>query len=582
MAGFARLIEYLWKYRRRYLLGGLCLVATTSLLMVVPWWVRGAIDVIERGDPDSELGGYVLLIALAAAGGGLLRGVSRSIIFNAGRNVEYGIRNDLFAHLEKLPLGYYQSQRTGDLMSRAVNDINAIRMLLGPGFLNLVNTPLYLVYAAVFMLAMNVRLTLAVGVCLMLLAVVFGRFRGRIRRASLRVQRQMSRMSAHVQENLSGMHVVKAYVQAEPQTARFTDLNGEYQTRSMDLARVRGLINPMMVALHGFTMLVVLWYGGWLIMREQTGVADLVAFILYLNVLAWPMAAFGWMISLLERGRAAMERLEEIFAVEPSITDPESPVAPADEERGLEFEHVSFAYDGAGDSESVLRDISFEVPPGRKVAIVGRTGSGKSTLTHLIPRLHDVTSGTIRLGGVDIRSLSLEELRGLIGYAPQDPFLFSTSIQENLKFGDAGATEQEVRRVLDVADLESEVEVFPEGLDTRVGERGITLSGGQKQRATLARAILANPEVLILDDCLSSVDSQTERRILHGFESALKGKTCIIVSHRMAVIKEADEILVLEDGRIVERGDHDTLLRADGVYARMYRRQQMSDELDEM
>ena len=580
MAGFARLIEYLRKYRRRYLLGGLCLVVTTSLLMVVPWWVRGAIDVIERGDPDSELGGYVLLIALAAAGGGLLRGVSRSIIFNAGRNIEYDIRNDLFAHLEKLPLGYYQSQRTGDLMSRAVNDINAIRMLLGPGFLNLVNTPLYLVYAAVFMLAMNVRLTLAVGVCLMLLAVVFGRFRGRIRRASLRVQRQMSRMSAHVQENLSGMHVVKAYVQAEPQTARFTDLNGEYQTRSMDLARVRGLINPLMVALHGFTMLVVLWYGGWLIMREQTGVADLVAFILYLNVLAWPMAAFGWMISLLERGRAAMERLEEIFAVEPSITDPESPVALADEERGLEFEHVSFAYDGAG--ESVLRDISFEVPPGRKVAIVGRTGSGKSTLTHLIPRLHDVTSGTIRLGGVDIRSLSLEELRGLIGYAPQDPFLFSTSIQENLKFGDAGATEQEVRRVLDVADLESEVEVFPEGLDTRVGERGITLSGGQKQRATLARAILAAPEVLILDDCLSSVDSQTERRILHGFESALKGKTCIIVSHRMAVIKEADEILVLEDGRIVERGDHDTLLRADGVYARMYRRQQMSDELDEM
>ena len=580
MAGFARLIEYLWKYRRRYLLGGLCLVATTSLLMVVPWWVRGAIDVIERGDPDSELGGYVLLIALAAAGGGLLRGVSRSIIFNAGRNIEYDIRNDLFAHLEKLPLGYYQSQRTGDLMSRAVNDINAIRMLLGPGFLNLVNTPLYLVYAAVFMLAMNVRLTLAVGVCLMLLAVVFGRFRGRIRRASLRVQRQMSRMSAHVQENLSGMHVVKAYVQAEPQTAGFTDLNGEYQTRSMDLARVRGLINPMMVALHGFTMLVVLWYGGWLIMREQTGVADLVAFILYLNVLAWPMAAFGWMISLLERGRAAMERLEEIFAVEPSITDPERPVALADEERGLEFEHVSFAYDG--DGESVLRDISFEVPPGRKVAIVGRTGSGKSTLTHLIPRLHDVTTGVIRIGGVDIRSLSLEELRGLIGYAPQDPFLFSTSIQENLKFGDAGATEQEVRRVLDVADLESEVEVFPEGLDTRVGERGITLSGGQKQRATLARAILADPEVLILDDCLSSVDSQTERRILHGFESALKGKTCIIVSHRMAVIKEADEILVLEDGRIVERGDHDTLFRADGVYARMYRRQQMSDELDEM
>ncbi len=582
MAGIGRLIEYLWPYRRRYLLGGLCLVGTTSLLMLVPWWVRAAIGVIERGDPDSELGGYVLLIASAAAGGGLLRGVSRSIIFNAGRNVEYDLRNDLFAHLEKLPLGYYQSQRTGDLMSRAVNDINAVRMLLGPGFLNLVNTPLYFVYAAVFMFAMNPQLTLAVGACLTLLMLVFRQFRGRIQRASLRVQRQMSRMSAHVQENLSGMHVVKAYVQAEPQTARFTELNDEYRARSMDLARCRGMINPMMVALHGFTVLVVLWYGGWLIIREQTGVADLVAFILYLNVLAWPMAAFGWMISLIERGRAAMERLEEVFEVEPSIADPDHPVTPADKKRGIEFENVSFTYRGTGNGEAVLKDISFDAPPGRKVAIVGRTGSGKSTLTHLIPRLHDVTSGAIRMGGVDIRALSLEGLRGAIGYAPQDPFLFSTSIEENLKFGDAGATEQEVRRVLGVADLEGEVEVFPDGLDTRVGERGIALSGGQKQRATLARAILADPEYLILDDCLSSVDSQTEQRILSGFESVLKDKTCILISHRMAVIKQADEILVLEEGRIVERGNHESLLRTGGLYAQMYRRQQMSDELDEL
>lgn len=582
MAGIARLFDYLWRYWRRYLLGGLCLVGTTSLLMLIPWWVRAAVEVIERGDPESGLGRYVLWIILAAVGGGLLRVVSRSLIFNAGRNVEYDLRNDLFAHFEKLPLSYYRSQSTGDLMSRAVNDINAVRMLLGPGFLNLVNTPLYLVYAVVFMFAMDPRLTLAVAASLTLLMWVFRQFRGRIQRASLRVQRQMSRMSAHVQENLSGMHVVKAYVQAEPQTARFTDLNEDYRQRSMDLARYRGMINPIMVALHGFTVLVVLWYGGWLSLRQQTGVADLVAFILYLNVLAWPMAAFGWMISLIERGRAAMERLEEIFEVEPAIADPARPAPMTDRDRGIEFENVSFAYGGAGSGEPVLRDLSFRVRPGRKVAVVGRTGSGKSTLTHLIPRLHDVTSGVVRVGGVDVRSLSLEELRGAIGYAPQDPFLFSTSIRENLKFGHAGATEQEVRRVLDAADLEKEVEVFPAGLDTRVGERGIALSGGQKQRATLARAILADPECLILDDCLSSVDSQTEQRILHGFESVLRNKTCILVSHRMAAVKEADEILVLDQGRIVERGNHESLLRARGIYAQMYWRQQVSGDLDEL
>ncbi len=582
MPGIARLTEYLWQYWWSYLLGGLSLVGTTSLLMLVPWWIRAAIEAIEQGDPQSELGRYVLWIVLAAVGGGLLRGVSRSIIFNAGRNVEYDLRNDFFAHLEKLHLGYYQSQRTGDLMSRAVNDINAVRLLLGPGFLNLVNTPLYFVYAVVFMLAMNPRLTVAVVACLTVLVWVFGRFRGRIQRASLRVQRQMSRMSAHVQENLSGMHVVKAYVQAEVQTARFTELNDEYQLRSMELARCRGMINPLMVALHGLTMLVVLLYGGWLTIREDTGVADLVAFILYLNVLAWPMAAFGWMISLIERGRAAMERLEEIFQVEPSIADPKHPVSLKDRERGIEFRNVSFAYNGTEDTEVVLRDVSFEVLPGHTVAIVGRTGSGKSTLTHLISRLYDATSGTIYLGGVDVRSLSLEDLRGAIGYVPQSPFLFSTSIQDNLKFGDAGASEQEIRRVLDVADLESEVEVFPDGIDTRVGERGIALSGGQKQRTTLARAILADPDYLILDDCLSSVDSHTEQRIIRSFDSILKDKTCILVSHRMAVVKEADEILVLEEGRIVERGNHESLLRAGGAYAQMYRRQQMSDELEEL
>lgn len=580
MGGIARLVGYLWRYWRRYLLGGLCLIGTTSLLMVIPWWVRAALRVIEQGDPESVLSRYALFILLAAIAGGLLRALSRSLIFNAGRNVEYDLRNDLFAHLEKLPLSYYQSQSTGDLMSRAINDINAVRLLLGPGFLNLVNTPLYFAYAAVFMLAMDVRLTLAVGVVLTVLMGVFRVFRGRIQQASLRVQQQMSALSAHVQENLSGMHVVKAYVQEDPQTERFVELNTEYRNRSMELARYRGIINPLMVALHGFTVLIVLWYGGWLTTRGQLSVADLVAFILYLNVLAWPMAAFGWMISLLERGRAAMERLEDIFEVKPAIADPVRPTSLEPSNADIEFRNVSYVYDGIANDVAALTDISFKLPRGKKLAVVGRTGSGKSTLAHLIPRLYDVTAGEILMGGVDIRSLSLKELRRAVGYAPQDPFLFSSSVQQNLRFGRDQATVEEVDSAIKTAGLAHEIEIFPEGLNTLVGERGISLSGGQKQRTTLARAILADPTYLILDDCLSSVDSQTEKQILESLETSLKDKTCIIISHRIAAIKGADEILVLEEGRIAERGVHDSLIREDGIYAQMYRHQQVSEELE--
>jgi ATP-binding cassette subfamily B multidrug efflux pump len=582
MSGIARLTGYLWRYWRRYLLGGLCLLGTTILLMVIPWWVRAAINVVDHGDPQSQLGRYVLLIVLAAIGGGLMRALSRSLIFNAGRNVEYDLRNDLFAHLEKLPLSYYQTQSTGDLMSRAINDINAVRQLLGPGFLNLVNTPLYFIYAAIFMFAMDARLTVAVIAVLTILMVVFRLFRGRIQQASLRVQQEMAALSAHVQENLSGMHVVKAYVQERHQTERFVDLNAEYKTRSMELARYRGLINPMMTALGGFTVLIVLWYGGWLTIRGQMNVADLVAFILYLNYLAWPMAAFGWMISLLERGRAAMERLEEIFEVKPVIADPVHPIPLAPSSEGIEFSDVSYSYEGAYNGDAALRDISFKVAPGRKLAIVGRTGSGKSTIAHLIPRLYDVTAGEIRVGGVDIRSLSLKELRRSIGYAPQDPFLFSTSLDQNLRFGRDRATAAEIDAAVKTAGLEHEVEIFPKGLNTLVGERGISLSGGQKQRVALARAIVADPAYLILDDCLSSVDSQTEQKILESFETSLGKKTCIVISHRIAAIKDADEIIVLDEGRVAERGDHESLLRADGIYAQMYRHQQVSEELERM
>jgi ATP-binding cassette subfamily B protein len=348
----------------------------------------------------------------------------------------------------------------------------------------------------------------------------------------------------------------------------------------MELAERRGLINPFMQGISGLTVVVVIWYGGFRVVRGDLSIADVVAFIAYLHVLAWPTAAFGWMLSLVERGRAAMGRLEEVFEVVPEIQNPPAPATPRDGS-AIEFRNVCFSHDHQGNGRWLLRDINFSLPQGHTLAIVGRTGSGKSTVIQLLPRLYDVQSGEVCFGGVDIRRFSLAELRRHLGYVPQDPFLFSTSLKRNLTFGRDGVSDEELGAVVRLARLDKDIAIFPRGLDTMVGERGITLSGGQKQRATLARALLADPPVLILDDCLSSVDSQTESEILRGLKGILKRKTCIIVSHRISAIKDADEILVVDDGNIVERGNHEELLRHGGVYAELYRQQQLSEELEQ-
>ena len=580
MGGMGRLKSYLWRYWRRYLLGAFCLFGTATLVMWIPWWIREGVRIIEHGGPVGDVSFYVLLIIVAAVAQGIIRTYSRSLIFNAGRDVEYDLRNDLFAHLQKLPIAYYHSQRTGDLMSRVINDISAVRVLLGPGILNLVNAPLYYLYAVVLMLSMDVRMTLAAVLPYPLLIWAVRNFRGKILNASLKVQQQMSELSSHVQENLSGMHVVKAYTQEENQTRQFVGLNQDYQEKNMILANLRGVIGPFMQGISGLTILIVIWYGGVRVIDGDLLVADIVAFIAYLNILAWPTAAFGWMLSLVQRGRASMERLEEIFKVAPEIASPPAPLPLKFSEGGIEFRDVCFVHDRKANGQAGLKEINFTLPRGRTLAIVGRTGAGKSTLAQLLPRLYDATSGEIRIGGRDIRTLSLSELRRTLGYVPQDPFLFSTSLRRNLCFGRDHVSDEEVENAIRLARLDRDLEIFPQGMDTIVGERGITLSGGQKQRATLARALLLNSSVLILDDCLSSVDAQTEDEILKGLRFILKEKTCVIISHRISAVKEADEILVLEDGQIIERGNHQELLQQGGLYADLYRQQQLSEELD--
>jgi len=557
-------------------------LVTASLVMVIPWWIRAAVSIIERGGPREDVVTYAVMIIGAAIGQGLVRTFSRFLIFNSGRAIEYELRNDIFAHLLKLPLSFYRSQMTGDLMSRAINDINSVRMLLGPGILNLINAPLYYLFAMVLMVRIDLRMTLVVVLTYPLMAWAFRKFRGKIQVASLKVQQQMSVLSSHVQENLSGIHVVKAYGREQDQTRQFMEFNEEYQVRNMDLARLRGLVHPIMGGISGMTILVVLWYGSVRVISGNLMIADVVAFIAYLNVLAWPTAAFGWMLALLERGKASMERIEEIFKVEPAIADPPSPVPIPDSREGIEFRNVWFTYDGKTNGEEALKNINFHLPRGRKLGIVGRTGAGKTSLVQLIPRLYDVSSGEIRIGGQDIRTVSLSDLRRTLGYVPQDAFLFSTSLRSNLAYGQDGATDEAVEKAVRTARLDQDVESFIQGLNTIVGERGVALSGGQKQRATLSRAILFDSPFLILDDCLSSVDAQTEKEILEEFKDLLKEKTTIIISHRISAVKEADEILVLDDGEVVERGDHQALIQKGGIYADLFHQQRLSEELEQL
>ena len=577
-----RLKRYVWRYRWRYLVGGLCLLGTATLVMWIPWWIREAVRAIENGGPLGEVAYYCLLIGVAAVAQGIVRTYSRALIFNAGRNVEYDLRNDVFAHLQKLPRSFYHSQQTGDLMSRVINDISAVRVMLGPGILNIVNAPLYYVYALALMLSMDARMTLAAMLPFALLMFAARRFRGGIMQSSLEVQRQMSVLSSHVQENLSGMHVVKTFTQEDFQIREFIRLNEEFQAKSMELAKMRGIVSPVMQGVNGLTVLIVIWYGGIRVVHGDLLVADIVAFIAYLNTLAWPTAAFGWMLSLLERGRAAVKRLDEILEREPEIADPPNPAPVPALEQGIEFRNVSFAYGGQTNGHAALDGVSFSLPVGRTVGLVGRIGSGKSTVAQLVPRLFDVSAGQILMDGRDIRTLSLSELRKNLGYVPQDPFLFSTSLRRNLLFGRDDLSHEALPDAVTIAKLDRDVEIFPGGLDTLVGERGVTLSGGQKQRATLARALLMDPPVLILDDCLSSVDAQTEAEILQGLKSILREKTCLIISHRISAVKSADEILVLDEGQILERGNHEQLIRHGGIYAELYQQQQLTEELEQI
>ena len=579
MALMGRLWGYLQRYRARYVVGCACLFATATLAMAIPYLLKKAVDAIAAGASVGRVGlfaGAMIVIALVQA---VSRTLSRALIFNVGRDVENDLRNDLFRHLETLPLAFYHRQQTGDLMSRLVNDVTAVRMMLGPGILNFVNTPVYYAYGVAIMLALDARLTLAALLPYPVLLIVVKRYSRRLMEHTLRVQEGLAALSSRVQENLSGMHVVRAYAREAAETTAFAALNERFKQQSMELARARGQLFPVMKIAASLGTLVVLWYGGIEVIEGRLSLGDLVAFIAYLNILAWPTMAMGWMLSILQRGRAALQRLELIFGTQPGIADVPDGVAPLPVSGRIEYRDVDFAYHVAGNGHQVLHGVSFCVEPGQKLALVGRTGAGKSTIATLLPRLFDVSSGSVFLDGRDVRTIPLAQLRRSIGFVPQDPFLFSTTVRDNIAFGADDAADAAVRRAAEIAGVAADIEAFPRGYDTVVGERGMTLSGGQKQRLTLARAVLPDPPILVLDDALSSVDTRTERAILRALREVVRGSTSIVIAHRISTIQDADVIAVVDEGRIIELGDHASLLARDGVYADLFRQQRLEDEI---
>ncbi len=577
--------RYVKPYRGGYALGLVLVVLTNGFGIALPRFLGQGIDALSAPGATERT---VLLYAGLVIGAALLSGAARygmrELLNGMSRRVEKDLRDHFFAHLLELDASFYARSRTGDIMSRATNDTQAVRQAIGPGVMYLVNTIATTAFALVLMLGISSRLTGLSLIPMLLLppiALTFGRV---IFHRFERIQEKLGDLSTFVQENLAGVRIVRAYVQEEAQIGQFAEMNEDYLQRNMALARTAGAFHPLLTLLAGLGMVIVLWVGGREVIAGRITIGEFVAFGFYLTMLTWPMIALGFVINLLQRGAASMGRINRVLGTVPALPEPEEPLSPSPIRGEIEFRDVSFRYPGT--ERWVLEDVSFRIEPGRTVALVGPTGSGKSTIVALIARLYDPDRGEVLLDGVPLRRMELSRLRAVLGIAPQESFLFSTTISENIALGLTGDgngaddLEAMITEAASVAQLSETIAGFPHGYSTRLGERGINLSGGQRQRTTLARALVRDPRVLILDDALSAVDTHTETAILKGLRRVLRGRTSIIISHRVTAVMEADEILVLDDGRIAERGRHSELLARDGIYASLLHRQLLSEELD--
>jgi ATP-binding cassette, subfamily B, multidrug efflux pump len=571
------LLPYLKRYRWGFVAGAVCIVLSNGAQAGLPRVIGNAAQSLEGGVNRHKLLIFALQVLALAAVRSIFLFLTRWVVIGISRDIEFDLRNDLFAHLEKLSNSYYQRMRTGDIMARVTNDLNAVRMLMGPAIMYSANTLVFTALALWFMVSRSPKLTFYAFLPLPVVSVVIQYFGRRIHERFERIQAMFSDISARAQENFSGARLIRAYVQEEAEIASFESANQEYIKRSLKLVRLMGMLWPTLELMLGLAMVLVIWIGGREVLAGRMQIGVFTSFNIYMMQLTFPVIALGWVVNIFQRGTASLIRLNEILNEQPEIKD--EPAAPDREVQGeIEFRGLNFSYEG----KPVLHDLNLRIPAGTSMAIVGPTGSGKTTLVNLIPRIYDAAPGMVLIDGRPIREFSVASLRKNIGFVPQETFLFSDRIRENIALGVESASDQEIQEAAEVANIASDIENFPEQYQTMVGERGITLSGGQKQRTAIARALIRNPRILILDDALSSVDTHTEDKILNHLREVMQGRTTIFISHRVSTVRNADRIAVLHDGRIVESGTHDELLALNGYYSDLYNKQLLEEELAEV
>ncbi|WP_022836567.1 ABC transporter ATP-binding protein [Salisaeta longa] len=592
----ARLNHYFWEYKHLFVPGLLCTMISAGFEITVPMVVREAIDSIPRvvtihhgfaGTPvQAALYGYFFNALLGFAGAivaltlvsGLFKFLMRQTVVVASRHIEFDLRSRLYEHLQRLSMDFYQEYATGDVITRATDDIEKVRRYIGPAIMYVTRSLVMVLVAVSVMLVISPRLTLYALLPMPLLAVSVFFLARMVHSRSDALQEQYSNLTSRVQEALSGIRVLKAYTREPAEAEAFANESQRYKTRNLDLALVESAWRPVFLMLVGFSTIIVVWMGGRMVAQGAITVGNIAEYILYVNRMTWPVASLGFVITMIQRASASVDRLHRILDREPAIADgPATDDSITSLDGALAFDDVSFRY--AEDEAPALRGVSFSLPADGTLAVVGRTGSGKSTLVRMIPRLLDPTEGTVRVDGHDVRSIPLNVLREHVGYVPQDVFLFSDTVAHNIAFGAHEASQEAIEAAAAEADLIDNIADFPEGFETHVGERGITLSGGQKQRTSIARALIRDPRILIFDDALSAVDTETERNILDALRARQGNHTLVIVSHRLSAAQNADLILVMDKGRIAERGTHAALLAEEGLYADLYRKQQLEEEI---